>query len=109
MRDWMTVKIYRPASNTPRTSGVTLRSARKGHISVSSVSCGSLNHEDTGTALFGWKIYEAGELSKIMVSVIGLPNCDKSCKDDCEHMDATDDCISNLNVVALVIVATFPE
>jgi hypothetical protein len=35
----------------PRTSPVTLKSARKGHKSVSSVSCGSLNHDDTGTAL----------------------------------------------------------
>jgi hypothetical protein len=49
-------------------------------MSVSSVSCGSLNHDETGTALLGWKIYEAGELSRIIVSDIGLPNCDRSCK-----------------------------
>lgn len=43
-------------SRTPRTSSTTARSARKGHMSVSSVSCGSLNHVETGTALFGWKM-----------------------------------------------------
>jgi len=47
-------------------------------MSVNSVSCGSLNHDETGTALLGWKIYDAGELSRIMVSVMGLPNCDRS-------------------------------
>lgn len=71
--------VHSPPSNTPRTSSTGLRSARNGTKSVSSVSCGSLNHEDTGTALFGWKIYEAGELSRMMVSAIGLPNWERSC------------------------------
>ncbi len=62
----------------PLTSGTDVRSTRKGTRSVSSASCGSLNHEETGTALFGWKMYEAGELSKIIVSVIGRPNCERS-------------------------------
>lgn len=70
--------VYKPPSRTPRTSSTDPRSARKGHRSVSSVSWGSLNHEDTGTALLGWKMYDAGELSKIMVSDIGRPNCDRS-------------------------------
>lgn len=60
------------------TSLVTLRSARKGVISDSSVSWMSLNHEETGTALWGWKMYDAGELSRMMVSPMGLPSCDKS-------------------------------
>ena len=51
---------------------------RKGQRSVSSVSCGSLNHDETGTALLGWKMYDAGELSMMIVSEIGRPSCDKS-------------------------------
>lgn len=71
---------YIPASRTPRISSVACRSARNGDISVSSVSCGSLNHDETGTALFGWKMYDAGELSRMIVSVIGRPSCERSCK-----------------------------
>jgi len=62
----------------PLTSSAVLKSAKKGTRSVSSVSWGSLNHDETGTALFGWKIYEAGELSKMIVSAIGRPSWDKS-------------------------------
>ena len=69
---------YRPPSRTPRTSSTWQRSARKGTRSVNSVSCGSLNHDETGTALFGWKIYDAGELSIMIVSEIGRPSCDRS-------------------------------
>jgi len=47
---------HKPPSRTPRTSSTARRSSRNGHISVNSVSCGSLNQLDTGTALFGWKI-----------------------------------------------------
>jgi hypothetical protein len=70
---------YSPPSNTARTSSTVLRSDRNGHKSVSSVSWGSLNHDETGTALFGWNMYDAGELSRIIVSVIGLPSCERSC------------------------------
>lgn len=66
--------FYNPPSRTPRTSWTVPRSLRNGHRSVSSVSWGSLNHEETGTALLGWKMYDAGELSRIMVSAIGRPN-----------------------------------
>ena len=72
------VLIYNPPSRTPRTSSTARRSSRNGHISVSSVSCGSLNHDETGTALFGWKMYDAGELSRMIVPSIGRPSCDKS-------------------------------
>ena len=44
---------YKPPSKTPRTSSTVRRSARNGHRSVSSVSCGSLNQDETGTALLG--------------------------------------------------------
>ena len=47
---------HSPPSNTPRTSSTVLRSDRNGTRSVSSVSWGSLNHEETGTALLGWKM-----------------------------------------------------
>ena len=63
-----------------RMSSVPRRSARKGLMSVSSVSCGSLNHELTGTALFGWKMEDAGELSRIMVEVTGRPRRERSCE-----------------------------
>lgn len=72
------VRHYRAPSRIPRTSGTYVRSARKGIRSVSSASCGSLNHEETGTALLGWKMYDAGELSRIMVSAIGRPSWDRS-------------------------------
>lgn len=71
-------QFHRPPSNTPRTSSTVIRSVRKGQRSVSSVSCGSLNHEETGTALFGWKIYDAGELSRMIVSSMGRPSRERS-------------------------------
>jgi hypothetical protein len=77
-RSTLLIHTHNPPSNTPRTSSTALKSAKNGTRSVSSVSCGSLNHDDTGTALFGWKIYDAGELSKIMVSAIGRPSWDRS-------------------------------
>ena len=58
-REWASVgnrQFYRAPSNTPRTSSTGDKSARKGTRSVNSVSWGSLNHEETGTALFGWKM-----------------------------------------------------
>lgn len=76
-----TASAQSPPSRTPRTSLTSPRSVRKGHRSVSSVSWGSLNHEETGTALLGWKIYDAGELSRMMVSAIGRPNCERSCRE----------------------------
>lgn len=44
---------HTPPSNTPRMSDTSVRSAKNGDISVSSVSWGSLNQEETGTALLG--------------------------------------------------------
>ena len=75
-----TQRNYNPPSKTALTSSTILRSVKNGQRSVSSVSWGSLNQEETGTALLGWKMYEAGELSRIMVSDIGRPSCDKSCR-----------------------------
>lgn len=67
-------------SSTPRISSTVARSVKKGHRSVSSVSCGSLNQVETGTALCGWKMYEAGELSIIIQSSISRPSCERSYK-----------------------------
>lgn len=47
---------YKPPSKTALTSSTVLRSVKNGQRSVSSVSWGSLNQEDTGTALLGWKM-----------------------------------------------------
>lgn len=55
-------------------SSTVARSVKNGHRSVNSVSCGSLNHVDTGTALLGWKMYEAGELSMMMHPSMSLPS-----------------------------------
>jgi len=46
-------RVYRAPSRMPLTSGTGVRSAKNGIRSVSSASCGSLNHDETGTALFG--------------------------------------------------------
>jgi hypothetical protein len=66
-------------SRTPRISSTVARSVRNGQRSVSSVSWGSLNHVETGTALLGWKIYDAGELSMIMDDSMVRPNWERSC------------------------------
>jgi len=51
-----TQRNYNPPSKTALTSSTVLRSVKNGQRSVSSVSWGSLNQEETGTALLGWKI-----------------------------------------------------
>lgn len=43
-------------SSTSVTSSTAVRSVKKPIRSVNSVSCGSLNHVDTGTALEVWNI-----------------------------------------------------
>ena len=103
-----TVSAQSPPSRTPRTSLTSPRSVRKGHRSVSSVSWGSLNHEETGTALLGWKIYEAGELSRMMVSAMGRPNCERSWK-EVEMWSTVNNDNAYLDIITLVIVATLPE
>ena len=65
-------------SSTVITLSTTLRSSKKGIISRSSESFGSLNQDAIGMAFVGWNIYEAGELSIIMTSLRSRPNWDKS-------------------------------
>ena len=62
-------------SKTPRISSTDSKSVKNGHKSVNSVSWGSLNQVETGTALLGWKMYDAGELSMMMQECISLPSC----------------------------------
>ena len=107
-------KGYRPPSRTPRTSSTWPRSARKGTRSVSSVSCGSLNHDETGTALLGWKIYDAGELSMMIVSAIGRPSWERSYTVHSDKLQQTEDEYdrvqrTRLHVVAPMIITAFPE
>jgi hypothetical protein len=53
-------------------------------------------------------MYDAGELSRIMVSAIGRPNCDRSCG-DVNISDSTDKTPSDLHVISSVIVTTLSE
>ena len=77
-------------------------------MSVNSVSCGSLNHDDTGTALFGWNMYDAGELSRMMHSLSGRPSWLKSCEGFTTPVDPTER-NTHFNVVAFVQITAFTE
>lgn len=91
--------LYKPESSTLLTSPTWLKSVKKGIKSVNSVSWlnsiqmssvqrtrdewgretyGSLYQDDIGTELVGWNTQHAGELSIMIHSDLGLPNCDKS-------------------------------
>ena len=62
-----------------------------------------------GTACWGWKIYEVGELSMMIVSLRSRPICERSC-DVCQYLaDTKQGRASYLYVIALVVVATFAE
>jgi len=102
---------YRAPSNTPRTSSTALKSAKNGTRSVSSVSWGSLNHDETGTALFGWKMYDAGELSKMMVSVIGRPSCERSYRQRKMSTGARAlvGFLTNLDIISSMVITAFSE
>ena len=81
---------------------------------MSSVSCGSLNHDETGTALLGWKIYDAGELSMMIVSAIGRPSWERSYTVHSDKLQQTEDEYdrvqrTRLHVVAPMVIAAFPE
>lgn len=61
---------YKATSSTRLTSRTWLpaRSSSTGIRSRSSLSCASENQLLIGTACWGWKMYEVGELSMMMVS-----------------------------------------
>ena len=71
---------YNATSSTMLTSRTwePARSSRTGMRSRSSLSCASENQLLIGTACCGWKMYEVGELSMIMVSLKSRPTCERS-------------------------------
>ena len=106
----------------PRTSSTPVRSARNGQRSMSSVSCGSLNQDETGTALCGWKMYDAGELSRMMVSETGRPSWERSCCARCYLVFRELDVLrkaregqrkrrhnTDLNIIPPMIITTLPK
>ena len=71
---------YKATSSTKLTSRTwgPARSSRTGIRSSNSLSCASENQLLIGTACCGWKIYEVGELSMMMVSRRSRPTWDRS-------------------------------
>ena len=71
---------YKATSSTKLTSltWVPARSSRTGIRSRSSLSWASENQLLIGTACCGWKIYEVGELSIMIVSFRSRPICERS-------------------------------
>lgn len=61
-----------------------------------------------GTACCGWKMYDVGELSMMIVSLRSRPICERSC-DRLALSKRRQHWQSYLDVVALVVVATFAE
>ena len=86
------------------------RSVRKGHKSVNSVSWGSLNQVETGTALLGWNMYEAGELSMMIDDSMSRPSWDRSYRCQIDAGGVHEKQVKTyLDVVALVIVTALSE
>jgi hypothetical protein len=74
------VSAYKATSSTKLTSLTWLpaRSSRTGIRSRSSLSWASENQLLIGTACCGWKMYEVGELSIMIVSFKSRPICERS-------------------------------
>lgn len=54
-------------------------------------------------------MYEAGELSRMIVSAIGLPSWERSCWDVVRDDQQTGKTLIYLDIIALVVVAALPE
>ena len=80
------VSAYKATSSTKLTSLTWLpaRSSSTGIRSRSSLSWASENQLLIGTACCGWKMYEVGELSIMMVSFRSRPICERSWS-TCQH------------------------
>jgi hypothetical protein len=81
--DMLFLHVSSTHSATSRTRLTSLtwepaRSSSTGIKSRSSLSWASENQLLIGTACCGWKMYEVGELSMMMVSFRSRPICDKS-------------------------------
>jgi hypothetical protein len=102
---------YKATSNTKLTSRTwgPAKSSRTGIRSNSSLSCASENQLLIGTACCGWKMYEVGELSMMMVSRRSRPTWDRSCEGISSEYGYSAESFVYLDIVALVIVATFSK
>ena len=103
------ISAYKATTRTRLTSltWVPARSSSTGIRSRSSLSWASENQLLIGTACCGWKMYDVGELSMMMVSLRSRPICERSCLvlvTNGEKGRRT-----NLDVVALVVVTAFTE
>jgi len=102
---------HNPTSSTRLTSLTSLpaRSSSTGIRSSSSLSCASLNHELIGTACCGWKMYDVGELSMMMVSFRSRPTWERSwkCCVSCGKWRENEN--TDLDIIPLVVIAAFAE
>ena len=106
------VSAYKATSSTKLTSLTWLpaRSSRTGIRSRSSLSCASENQLLIGTACCGWKMYDVGELSIMIVSFKSRPICERSCIQLSVRTVLTSPVTTTyLHVVALVVITTFSE
>ena len=106
------VSAYKATSSTKLTSLTWLpaRSSRTGIRSRSSLSCASENQLLIGTACCGWKMYDVGELSIIIVSFKSRPICERSCIEVSVRTVATYRTVTTyLYVIALVVITAFAE
>ena len=106
------VSAYKATSSTKLTSLTWLpaRSSRTGIRSRSSLSCASENQLLIGTACCGWKMYDVGELSIMIVSFKSRPICERSWNQVSVRVVATSSAITTyLYVIALVVITTFSE
>lgn len=74
-------KLSQRVTSRTRLTSCTVdpaRSSRTGIKSSSSLSCASENQLLIGTACCGWKMYDVGELSMMMVSFRSRPTLERS-------------------------------
>ena len=106
------VSAYKATSSTKLTSLTWLpaRSSRTGIRSRSSLSCASENQLLIGTACCGWKMYDVGELSIMIVSFKSRPICERSWIELSVRTEVTSSVLTTyLYVIALVVITTFSE
>lgn len=109
-----TIRCHKETSRTRLTSLTCepARSSRTGIRSNSSLSCASENQLLMGTACCGWKMYEVGELSMMIVSRRSRPIWDRSCRGvrgSIVKTSTTSGNTTNLDVVALMVVTALSE
>lgn len=111
-RGWSTLRIFYRATSSTKLTSLTwepARSSSTGIRSSNSLSCASENQLLIGTACWGWKMYDVGELSMMMVSRRSRPICDRSWGMVRFMIDILEYTSTYLHVVTLVIVTTLTE